>query len=150
MCRAFHDRYGLSYVGLRYMNVYGPHQLYRTAASIPVLFPIMLNKIDADQPPVVNGDSSQAYDFIDVVDVARCNVLALQADVADEFYNVGAGGRPASGSCVIGTSRTQAIRAQGRIPPLFRGRRPGAWCRTASVPRKKPNVIWALPINTVS
>src|SRR5690606_12002267 len=26
MCRAFHDRYGLSYVGLRYMNVYGPHQ----------------------------------------------------------------------------------------------------------------------------
>ena len=26
MCRAFYDRYGLSYVGLRYMNVYGPHQ----------------------------------------------------------------------------------------------------------------------------
>jgi len=26
MCRAFHQRYGLDYVGLRYMNVYGPRQ----------------------------------------------------------------------------------------------------------------------------
>jgi len=26
MARAFHDRYGLDFVGLRYMNVYGPHQ----------------------------------------------------------------------------------------------------------------------------
>lgn len=89
MCRAFHDRYGLSFVGLRYMNVYGPHQ-DQTAAYTGVI-PIMLNKIDANEPPVINGDGSQAYDFIDVEDVARCNVLALQADAVDEFYNVGSG-----------------------------------------------------------
>jgi UDP-glucose 4-epimerase len=89
MCRAFHDRYGLSYVGLRYMNVYGPHQ-DQTAAYTGVI-PIMLNKIDADEPPVINGDGSQAYDFIDVADVARCNVLALQADATDRCYNVGTG-----------------------------------------------------------
>jgi UDP-glucose 4-epimerase len=89
MCRAFHDRYGLSYVGLRYMNVYGPHQ-DQTAAYTGVI-PIMLNKIDANEAPVINGDGTQAYDFIDVEDVARCNVLALQADATDEFYNVGSG-----------------------------------------------------------
>ncbi len=89
MCRAFHDRYGLSYVGLRYMNVYGPHQ-DQTAAYTGVI-PIMLNKIDANEPPVINGDGSQAYDFIDVEDVALCNVLALQADAVDQFYNVGSG-----------------------------------------------------------
>ena len=89
MCRAFHDRYGLSYVGLRYMNVYGPHQ-DQTAAYTGVI-PIMLNKIDANEPPVINGDGSQAYDFITVQDTARCNVLALQADITDEFYNVGTG-----------------------------------------------------------
>jgi UDP-glucose 4-epimerase len=89
MCRAFHDRYGLSYVGLRYMNVYGPHQ-DQTAAYTGVI-PIMLNKIDDNDPPVINGDGSQAYDFIDVEDAARCNVLALQAEVTDEFYNVGTG-----------------------------------------------------------
>ena len=89
MCRAFHDRYGLDYVGLRYMNVYGPHQ-DQTAAYTGVI-PIMLNKIDANEPPVINGDGTQAYDFIDVEDVARCNVLALKADATDEFYNVGSG-----------------------------------------------------------
>jgi UDP-glucose 4-epimerase len=89
MCRAFYDRYGLDYVGLRYMNVYGPHQ-DQTAAYTGVI-PIMLNKIDANEAPVINGDGSQAYDFIDVKDVARCNVLALETEESDEFYNVGTG-----------------------------------------------------------
>ena len=89
MCRAFNDRYGLSYVGLRYMNVYGPHQ-DQTAAYTGVI-PIMLNKIEANEAPVINGDGSQAYDFVTARDTARCNVLALQAEVEDEFYNVGTG-----------------------------------------------------------
>jgi UDP-glucose 4-epimerase len=89
MCRAFHDRYGLSYVGLRYMNVYGAHQ-DQTAAYTGVI-PIMLNKIDANEPPTINGDGSQAYDFISVQDTARCNVLALKSEAVDEFYNVGTG-----------------------------------------------------------
>lgn len=89
MCRAFHDRNGLSFVGLRYMNVYGPHQ-DQTAAYTGVI-PIMLNKIDANETPVVNGDGSQTYDFVTARDVARCNVLALQAEVNDQFYNVGTG-----------------------------------------------------------
>lgn len=89
MCRAMYDRYGLDYVGLRYMNVYGPHQ-DQTAAYTGVV-PIMLNKIDANEAPKINGDGSQAYDFVSVHDVARCNVLAMQASATDEFYNVGTG-----------------------------------------------------------
>lgn len=89
MCRAFFDRYGLDYVGLRYMNVYGPHQ-DQTAAYTGVI-PIMLNKIDAKEAPVINGNGSQAYDFIDVRDAARCNLLALKSEATDEFYNVGTG-----------------------------------------------------------
>jgi UDP-glucose 4-epimerase len=89
MCRAFYDRYGLNYVGLRYMNVYGPHQ-DQTAAYTGVI-PIMLNKIDANEPPIINGDGSQAYDFIYVEDVAKCNVCALHSDATDENYNVGTG-----------------------------------------------------------
>jgi UDP-glucose 4-epimerase len=89
MCRAFYDRYDLHYVGLRYMNVYGPHQ-DQTAAYTGVV-PIMLNKIDANEPPTINGDGTQAYDFIYVEDVARSNVLALRSESIDEFYNVGSG-----------------------------------------------------------
>ena len=89
MCRAYYDRYGLSYVGLRYMNVYGPHQ-DQTAAYTGVI-PIMLNKIDANEAPTINGDGTQAYDFIDVEDVARSNICSLESDATDEFYNVGTG-----------------------------------------------------------
>ena len=87
MATAFNDRYGLNVIGLRYMNVYGPHQ-DQTAAYTGVV-PIMLNKIDANEAPVINGDGSQAYDFIYVEDVARCNVQALKSDTNYGFYNVG-------------------------------------------------------------
>tara|TARA_B100000674_G_C37350950_1_gene694074 strand:- start:237 stop:611 length:375 start_codon:yes stop_codon:yes gene_type:complete len=51
----------------------------------------MLNKIDANEPPIINGDGSQAYDFIYVEDVARANVLSIESNATDEFYNVGSG-----------------------------------------------------------
>lgn len=87
MATAFNDRYGLKVIGLRYMNVYGPHQ-DQTAAYTGVV-PIMLNKIDANESPTINGDGSQAYDFIYVEDVARCNVQALKSEVDFGMYNVG-------------------------------------------------------------
>ena len=87
MCRAFYDRYNLNYVGLRYMNVYGPGQ-DQTAAYTGVI-PIMLNKIDANETPVIYGDGSQSYDFIYVEDAARFNILAAESDITDEFFNVG-------------------------------------------------------------
>lgn len=87
MCTAYNDRYGLSVIGLRYMNVYGPGQDQHAVYSGVV--PIMLNKIDANQSPTINGDGSQAYDFIYVEDVARCNIDALKSDVKFGYYNVG-------------------------------------------------------------
>ena len=87
MATAFNDRYGLKVIGLRYMNVYGPHQ-DQTAAYTGVV-PIMLNKIEANEAPVINGDGSQAYDFIYVEDVAKANVQALISDQDFGMYNVG-------------------------------------------------------------
>jgi UDP-glucose 4-epimerase len=87
MATAFNDRYGLQVIGLRYMNVYGPNQ-DQTAAYTGVV-PIMLNKIEANEAPIINGDGSQSYDFIYVEDVARCNIKAMQSSQSFGFYNVG-------------------------------------------------------------
>lgn len=87
MCTAFNDRYGLEVIGLRYMNVYGPGQDQHAVYSGVV--PIMLNKIEANEAPTINGDGSQAYDFIYVEDVARCNIAALRSETKYGFYNVG-------------------------------------------------------------
>jgi UDP-glucose 4-epimerase len=91
MARAFHHRYGLPYVGLRYMNVYGPRQDYRGAYIAVVMK--MLDAIDAGQPIAIYGDGSQAYDFVFVTDCARANLCAMEAEVVDSFYNVGTGRR---------------------------------------------------------
>jgi UDP-glucose 4-epimerase len=91
MCRAFNDRYGLSYVGLRYMNVYGARQDYK-GTYIAVIMKI-LDRIDQALPPILYGDGSQAYDFIYVSDCARANVCALKSKATDSFYNVGSGTR---------------------------------------------------------
>ena len=51
----------------------------------------MLDSIDNNKAPEVYGDGSQSYDFIYVKDCARANVLAMKAQVSNEFYNVGTG-----------------------------------------------------------
>lgn len=91
MCRAFNERNGLNYVGLRYMNVYGARQDYK-GTYIAVIMK-MLDRLDQGLPPILYGDGSQAYDFIYVSDVGRANVCALKSDATDRFYNVGSGTR---------------------------------------------------------
>jgi UDP-glucose 4-epimerase len=91
MARAYHHRYGLSYAGLRYMNVYGPRQDYR-GAYIAVIMK-MLDAVDRGEPLKVYGDGSQAYDFVYVGDCGRANLCAMRAAVDDRFYNVGTGKR---------------------------------------------------------
>ena len=94
MARSLYHRFKdtaqrFDYVGLRYMNVYGPRQDYQ-GAYISVIMKI-LDRIDAGLPPIIYGDGSQAYDFVYVGDCAAANVAAMKADATDEFYNVGTG-----------------------------------------------------------
>jgi UDP-glucose 4-epimerase len=94
MCRSLYHRYKdtpqrFEYVGLRYMNVYGPRQDYKGAYIVVIMK--MLDRIDNGQPPILYGDGSQAYDFVYVGDCAQANVCAMKADAVDAFYNVGTG-----------------------------------------------------------
>jgi len=91
MARAFHHRYGLPVVGLRYMNVYGPRQDYQ-GAYIAVIMK-MLDAIDKGQGPTIMGDGSEAFDFIAVEDCGKANLCAMNAGIVDRFYNVGTGKR---------------------------------------------------------
>jgi UDP-glucose 4-epimerase len=91
MLRAFYHRYKLNFVGLRYMNVYGPRQDYH-GAYIAVIMK-MLDAIDKGEGPTILGDGSEAFDFVAVEDCGKANVCAMKADAVDSFYNVGTGKR---------------------------------------------------------
>jgi UDP-glucose 4-epimerase len=87
--RASYEQRKLNYLGLRYMNVYGPRMDYR-GTYVSVIMKV-LDRIEQGLRPIVFGDGSQAYDFIHVSDVARANVLALKSGLTDDFLNVGMG-----------------------------------------------------------
>jgi UDP-glucose 4-epimerase len=89
MLRAFHDQHGLDYVALRYFNVYGPRMDIHGAYT--EVFIRWIERIAADQSPIIFGDGTQTMDFIHVDDVARANLLAARAPVTDRVYNVGTG-----------------------------------------------------------
>jgi UDP-glucose 4-epimerase len=91
LLHAYHHRYGLDYVGLRYMNVYGPRQDYH-GAYIAVIMK-MLDAIDRGDSPTIMGDGSEAFDFVAVEDCALANVCAMKSSATDENYNVGTGVR---------------------------------------------------------
>ena len=87
--RAFHKKYGLNFVAFRYLNVYGPRQPYEAAYMDVIMH--FLNRIDADEPPIVRGDGSATVDLVYVEDVARANLIAMKSPVTNEFFNVASG-----------------------------------------------------------
>jgi UDP-glucose 4-epimerase len=89
MFRAIYDRHKLPYVGLRYMNIYGPRMDYE-GTYVSVIMKV-IDRVLAGQRPQIHGDGSQVFDFIYVDDVAEANVLAMKAECADEFFNIGMG-----------------------------------------------------------
>jgi UDP-glucose 4-epimerase len=89
MFRAVYAQHKLPYVGYRYMNIYGPRMDYQ-GTYVSVIMKT-LDRIFAGQPPVIYGDGTQMYDFIYVEDVAQANILGMQADCFDEFFNIGMG-----------------------------------------------------------
>ncbi len=87
--RAFYKKYGLDFVAFRYLNVYGPRQPYEAAYMDVIMH--FLNRIDADQAPIVRGDGSATVDLVFVEDVAHANVMAMKSAVTNEFFNVASG-----------------------------------------------------------
>jgi UDP-glucose 4-epimerase len=89
LLRSFNEMYGLNYVALRYFNVYGPRM--DAYGAYTEVFIRWMEKIAAGKAPVIFGDGAQTMDFVHVHDIARSNLLAAQADVSDEVFNVASG-----------------------------------------------------------
>lgn len=89
MLKSFRAMYGLDYVGLLPFNVYGPRMdVHGVYTEVLVRW---MERIAAGQPPVIFGDGKQTMDFVYTEDVARANVLAIESDVVEGFYNVASG-----------------------------------------------------------
>jgi dTDP-L-rhamnose 4-epimerase len=115
LCAAFGRETGASVTALRYHNVYGPRMPRDTPyAGVASIF---RSALESGLAPRVFEDGGQLRDFVHVRDVARANVLALEADPpASGALNV-ASGRPRS----VGELAAELARAAGGEAPEVTG-----------------------------
>jgi len=50
-----------------------------------------MERIESGTAPLILGDGLQTMDFVHVADIARANILAAEADVTDEVFNIASG-----------------------------------------------------------
>ncbi len=83
----YRAQYGLSYAALRYANVYGPRQDAHGEAGVVAIFALALLE---GRPATIHGSGNDTRDYIQVGDVVRANLLALDSAECGHF-NVGTG-----------------------------------------------------------
>ncbi len=76
---------GLKVIGMRYFNIFGERQSKEYAGVVK----LFLENIQNNIPPKINGDGSQARDFVYVGDVVKANIMAMESNVDHKFFNVG-------------------------------------------------------------
>lgn len=91
---AFERSFGISTVGLRYFNIYGPRQ--DPAGTYAPVIPRWIGRLLAGERCVIYGDGETSRDFTHVEDVVRANLAAAQAPAhlpQPAVYNVAFGRR---------------------------------------------------------
>ena len=83
----YHHVYNLSYVILRYANIYGPRQNPKGEAGVVAIFS---SKLLTGEKPIINGKGEQTRDYVFVGDVVDANVKAL-AYMNNDYFNIGTG-----------------------------------------------------------
>lgn len=132
---------GLSWIALRFFNVYGPGQ--KTTAYYTSVINHFVNRLRAGQPPVIDGRGEQSMDFIHVKDIARATIAALECDRANMPVNIGTG---------VDTSVAELARilidAVGvDVEPQFNPRGVLVSRRAADIQRAKEILDWSPEIN---
>ncbi|RMG11686.1 MAG: SDR family oxidoreductase [Deltaproteobacteria bacterium] len=79
--------HGLSWVALRFANVYGPRQDPHGEAGVVAIF---CGRLLAGEPCTIYGDGKQTRDYVYVGDVVRANLLAMESAFVGPI-NVGTG-----------------------------------------------------------
>ncbi|MFM2385840.1 MAG: hypothetical protein RL660_597 [Bacteroidota bacterium] len=88
----FSRTYGLEYIGLRYFNVFGPHQ--NPNGAYAAVIPLFIDHAIRGESPTINGDGSNSRDFTYVDNVVQANMLALttsKPDAVNQIYNIAYG-----------------------------------------------------------
>jgi UDP-glucose 4-epimerase len=113
----FHFLYGLTYVVVRYGNVYGPRQSSQGEAGV---FAIFAEQLIAGIQPVIYGDGRKVRDYIYISDVVAASIAALDRG-ENEIFNISSGVQTTDQEVLDLVNRLM----EKSIEPKYVPRRPG-------------------------
>ncbi|MEU8262548.1 NAD-dependent epimerase/dehydratase family protein [Micromonospora sp. NPDC048999] len=127
---------GLSWIALRFFNVYGPGQ--KIEAYYTSVINTFIQRLRAGQAPIIDGKGEQSMDFIHVTDLAKGVVAALECEQDNMPINIGTG---------VDTSIAQLtkilIQAVGTdVEPIFNPRDVLVSRRAADITRAREVLGW--------
>jgi nucleoside-diphosphate-sugar epimerase len=91
-CAVFDRLYGLSTLGLRYFNVFGPRQ--DPQSQYAAVVPLFITRLLRGEAPLIHGDGGQSRDFTYIRNVVEANLAAARASApGGRTVNVACGDR---------------------------------------------------------
>jgi len=125
--------YGLSSVGLRYFNVYGPRQDPKGAYA--AVIPTWISSLLKGEPVTINGDGKTTRDFCFIDDVVQANILAattpIPADGGTVVCNIGTGSETSLNELFstlrdcLGEKKALRTKEGFKAAPVYQDFRPG-------------------------
>jgi len=91
----FEREFGVSLLGLRYFNVYGPRQDTEGEAGVVAIFSKLM--LEGGQP-IINGTGKQTRDFVYVDDIVESIMATIGEDIQG-IFNVGTGQESTVNEC---------------------------------------------------
>jgi UDP-glucose 4-epimerase len=131
-------RSALTWIGLRFFNVYGPGQ--KPTAYYTSVINHFVKRLRAGEPPIIDGKGEQSMDFVHVHDIARSVVMSLDADPAKANLpvNIGTG----IDTTVAELARTLIAAVGVNVEPQFNPRDVLVSRRAADITRAREVLGW--------
>lgn len=128
----------LTWIGLRFFNVYGPGQ--KPTAYYTSVINHFVKRLRNGEPPIIDGKGEQSMDFVHVHDIARSVVLSLDVDPAKAnlAINIGTG----IDTTVAELARTLIAAVGVNVEPQFNPRDVLVSRRAADITRAREVLGW--------
>ncbi len=118
--KVFNDLYGISCVGLRYFNVFGPRQ--DPKSQYAAVIPLFITQLLAGEAPTINGDGSFSRDFTYIDNVIHGNLLAAEApDPGGVTVNLACGDRFTLNELYAAIQKSLGVDIEPRHGPVRAG-----------------------------
>lgn len=140
--------FDLTYVGLRYFNVFGPRQ--NPAGAYAAVIPKWISSMIQKQAVQINGDGSTSRDFCYVANAVQANILAAtstDAAACNQVYNIALGDRTNLNELqqLIYVTLQQDLPGLQNLAPVYQNERAGDVRHSLADVSKAKNLLGYAP-----